>query len=124
LTNLTPTGQSPALTATVLNKSTANFLLPSQRQWVLNLRNTGGPAYGVQVTNFQLAPVGASCTPSLLFGLPISVSSLATVGSSGTGTIDINFTGCPSNIQYTVTVGITANGGAYTTQTVIGHQFQ
>ena len=124
LTNLTPTGQSPAITATVLSKAPFNFLMPNERQWTLNLRNIGGPAYGVQITSFQVAPVGVSCTPVVLSLLPAWVASLPTLGSTSTGTVFLNFNNCPSNAQYTVTVGISANAGAYTTQTVIGHQFQ
>jgi hypothetical protein len=95
------------------------------RQWVLNFRNSGGPAHGMQMTQLVFTlESGTTCTPVVQTALPSLLEALPTAGSATTFPVLINFGTCPVTNRYTVTIGYSANGGAYASQTAIAHQFQ
>lgn len=125
LTNLAPGGPAPIVTASVLSRTTPSGSSTGDRQWTLNFRNSGGPAHGLQLAHAALAQEsGTPCTPIVQTPLPLGLQALATTGSTTTGALNIGFAGCETTARFTLTLGLSANGGAYTNQIVIGHQFQ
>ncbi|HEV3198895.1 MAG TPA: hypothetical protein VGZ73_13345 [Bryobacteraceae bacterium] len=128
MTNQAPPGIAPAITASVFSKFPEPVISPTQRAWSVLFRNSGGPAHGLQLTQVLFTQeAGTPCAPDLkpfVQQLPEALLPLLTNQDSVLGNLDLNFAGCAANSRFTVTVGVTANGGGYNTLIVIPHQFQ
>jgi len=83
------------------------------RVWTATIGNNGpGAALGTQITSFTLAQTsGAACTPVVTTPMPLTVGDIAPA-SNATAQVTINFTGCPTNANFTVTAALSANNGA------------
>ena len=71
-------------------------------------------AYAPQIDGLMLTQTyGTACTPVRLspVAFPVNYSNLA-VGGTATLSVQFDFTGCPSNARFTVTVASVANSGS------------
>jgi uncharacterized repeat protein (TIGR02543 family) len=83
------------------------------RVWTATIGNNGpGWALGTQITSFTLTQTsGTACTPVITTTMPATVGDIAPA-SNGTANVTIDFTGCPTNANFTVVVPLSANNGA------------
>jgi hypothetical protein len=121
---------APILTASISARSGA----ASSRQWTITLANSGsGIGVNTSITNLSIVPVGSpGCTsaPAILqpaagpsVSAPLAVGTIGPLGSASASVI-INFSGCQTNTRFTVTIGYTANSGAYNSSATFNNQFQ
>jgi len=115
--------QAPNIQAIITGKSD-EFPI---RNWTFGLTNTGGIAVG-QLSVSQLTfkqQSGAACSPTVTDGLQFRDPMLYATAPQNTATlpVTIDFTGCPQTARFTVTLGLTGNNGAYSSQLVIANQF-
>ena len=90
--------------------------------WTLSVTNAGpGIAESVWINNVTFAQTfGAACTPVILPRVPAYPPAFPIVvgdldqGATGTGNINIDFTGCATTARFTVTFNIGANAGPAT----------
>lgn len=99
------------------------------RSWIFSVRNNGpGMAYDAQVYFIQFVQTfGTPCTTLPVrrspVRLPLSLGNL-TVGSSAFANAAFDFSACPANARFNVTVGYTSNGGASGGVISLVNQFQ
>ena len=93
--------------------------------WTIQLSNAGpGAANAAQINSLSLAQTGgAACTPVVTSTFPVAVGNIAPA-SSGSGNVNLNFTGCPNNARFTVTFTFSANAGTVTGSRTLYNQFQ
>jgi len=94
------------------------------RTWNILGYNTGlAMANNAQITNVKFVrTAGTVCTPQVAGGTyPISLGTLSP-GSSATGNLTVNFSGCDSTSKFTVTIYLSANGGATTGTATFANQ--
>ncbi len=96
------------------------------RQWTINITNNGpGTAYNPQLVGLMLTQTfGTACTPvrdSPL--LPFSFPDLQ-LGATAQTTVTWDFSSCPANARFTVTVDYVSNGGASVGLIQLVNQFQ
>ena len=100
-----------ALNTLVLSKTGTQ----SARLWTVGVTNGGpGVAYAPQIDGLMLTQTyGTACTPVRLSPLafPVNYANLA-VGGTATLSVQFDFTGCPSNARFTVSVASVANSGS------------
>jgi hypothetical protein len=96
------------------------------RVWSISVTNAGStPAYEVTLAAFTLTQTaGVACTPAITAptAFPIMLGVLA-AGGTASGTITIDFTGCPALARFTLNVPINTIGQAVNTLTRT-NQFQ
>ena len=104
---------------------TAKSGTQSARTWTITLSNTGpGAANAAQISGLTLTQTfGAVCTPVIGTAFPLAVGNIGP-GSSGSGAVAINFTGCPNNARFTVSFPFSANAGTVTGSRTLYNQFQ
>jgi hypothetical protein len=92
----------------------------SGRIWAFIFTNEGpGQANGVEVSKFALTQTaGTACKPSLISKLPLGVGSLAPGGAIGAN-VSIDFSTCPSNAVFSLSITNTENGGASTSSQIL-----
>ena len=93
--------------------------------WTIQLSNAGpGAANAAQINSLSLTQTGgAACTPIVTSTFPVAVGNIAPA-SSGSGNVNLNFTGCPNNARFTVTFTFSANAGTVTGSRTLYNQFQ
>jgi hypothetical protein len=124
--------QSCAITPVALGTNALSGLLASKsgpsnaRVWSISVSNNGAtPAYEVTLGSLQLTQTsGAACTPVITTpkAYPIMLGMIP-AGGAATGTITIDFTGCPLNARFTMREPISTTGTLLTTMT-LNNQFQ
>ena len=90
------------------------------RAWRIQVSNGGtGTASGARIASAVLTQTGGTaCGPSLVPGnLPVALGNIA-AGSSASGDLLINFTGCDNTAKVTLNVGLSANNGGATAMMV------
>ena len=104
---------------------TAKSGTQSARTWTITLSNTGpGAANAAQISGLTLTQTfGAVCSPVIGTAFPLAVGNIGP-GSSGSGAVAINFTGCPNNARFTVSFPFSANAGTVTGSRTLYNQFQ
>ena len=97
----------------------------SARTWLIQVGNSGpGVALASQVSGVTLLQVsGASCSPNITSLFPATAGDLQ-AGASATIPVTLNFSSCPINARFTVTVALSANAGGSTASVVRLNQFQ
>jgi len=87
----------------------------NNRVWSIQVSNSGpGVADGAGVNSFRFRQTfGRACSPVVTTALPASAGNIAP-GASGSAPVAINFSACPSNARFTVTIGLSANNGRAT----------
>ncbi len=105
---------APTPTASESGTISARSGPANARQWTINITNGGpGVAYNAQLVGLMLTQTfGKACTPvrdSPL--LPVSLGDLA-LGASVPTSVTFDFSSCPANARFTVTVDYVSNGGA------------
>jgi hypothetical protein len=99
----------------------------SDRVWTISVTNAGpGVAENVEINAAALTQTaGTACTPAVLpappaypAAFPVVVGDLDS-GTAKTGTLSFNFSSCPSNARFTVSVAISANGGPASPLTLV-----
>jgi hypothetical protein len=95
------------------------------RTWVLTVANTGpGAATSPGINGLALTQTfGAACTPVIATPLPVALADIAP-GSSASGSVTIDFTGCAPANRFTVSFTFSANGGAVSGSKTLYNQFQ
>jgi len=85
----------------------------SARIWSFNLTNAGpGVANSIEIASFALTQTaGTACKPVLNTKLPLPVGNAA-VGGTLSASVSINFSSCPTNAQFSLSMGNTENAGA------------
>jgi len=114
------TGGPTSLGMTVTGKTGPT----SARVWTIAIGNNGpGVAVGAEIANMTFAiQSGPACTP-VVSGLPAMVSGGPIAAqSTGSASVNINFTGCASNTLFKVTTVLSANNGNATSTVVKGSQ--
>lgn len=100
--------------------------------WSLPLSNGGpGIAYGVQLTSVTLVPMGTStdmsspnfCSATVQTWGPFAAANVA-ASASTSASVTINFVGCVSKPQFTVTYSWSANQGSVTGTNTMNVQLQ
>jgi hypothetical protein len=96
------------------------------RQWSISFTNSGpGIANNVTVNTFNLTQVGgATCSPTLATQLPHVMTTGVAAATTGVGSLQWNFTGCPANARFTAALTFSANSGAVTGSLTLFNQFQ
>ena len=121
--NFTPTPiatQSSAITA----KSGAS----NARQWSISVTNNGpGAAYDAKLVGLMFTQTfGTACTMApvrLTPALPVSLGTLG-VGTTSQTPVTLDFSGCPANARFTVTVDYVSNGGSSIGLVQLANQMQ
>ena len=96
------------------------------RQWTINITNNGpGTAYNAQFVGLMLTQTfGTACTPVRDAPLlPVSLGDLV-LGASAQTTVTLDFSSCPANARFTVTVDYVSNGGSSVGLIQLANQFQ
>jgi hypothetical protein len=95
------------------------------RIWTIKIANSGsGGAAGAQLNSITLTQsFGTACTPVITTPFPLVLGVIAP-GSSVSGNITFDFTGCPFNARFTLDIPFSANGGAATGSIVRYNEFQ
>ena len=85
----------------------------SARIWSFNLTNAGpGVANSIEIATFALTQTaGTACKPVLNTKLPLLAGNAA-VGGTLTAPVSINFSSCPANAQFSLSMENTENAGA------------
>jgi len=85
----------------------------SARIWNFNLTNAGpGVANSIEIATFVLTQTaGTACKPVLNSKLPLVVGNAA-VGGTLPASVSINFSSCPTNAQFSLSMENTENSGA------------
>jgi hypothetical protein len=100
--------------------------LSNARVWSISVSNAGAtPAYEVTLGAFALTQTsGAACSPVVTApkAFPIMLGMLSP-GATATGSVTIDFTGCPALARFTLSVPITTTGQVVNTLTRT-NQFQ
>ena len=111
-----------AISGTIASKSGPS----NARVWSLSVSNAGTtPAYEVTLGVFTLTQTsGAACSPVIATpkAFPIMLGMLP-AGGTATGSVTIDFTGCPALARFTLNVPITTTGQIVNTLTRT-NQFQ
>ncbi len=118
---------APLLTLSVPSKTGA----ASARAWTIMLANSGsGIGLNTQLTSMTFTGTGCTTQPAIVqpaagisTATPFPIGTIGPLGSAS-GTVTINFSGCPSTTKFTVKIGYTANSGAYSGTTTLNNQFQ
>lgn len=104
---LTP---APFLTPNIIAKSGA----AAARVWTVSLANSGrAEAVNARITALTLTQnAGAACTPAIIAPRPFPLNLGAIpAGGAATGTVTIDFSGCPAAARFTAAVFWEAAGG-------------
>lgn len=111
--------------ATLSGRITSKSGPQNVRTWTINIANRGpGGAIGVQLNSITLTQsFGAACRPVIMTQFPLALGVIAP-GSSATGNIVLDFTGCPFNARFSVDIPFSANSGAATGSIVRYNQFE
>jgi len=121
------TGAPPPASPSLVGRITSKSGPSNARVWAITLSNGGsGTANNAQIDSFSLSQtIGAACTPvvSSPATFPLAIGSIAPAGSA-LGTLTIDFTGCPLNARFSVTILFSANAGAVTGSIVRYQSFQ
>ncbi len=115
---------SPVLLTSSLGTKTG---AANARVWPVTLTNSGapGPATAITITSLTLTQtLGVACTPAVQTTTPLLVGTAATLGSTVTANVTINFTGCAGTNRYKLAVGYTANTGKTTGTATFSNQVQ
>jgi hypothetical protein len=113
-----PAGADSVLIASVVGKSGEAKL----RSWQIQFQQVAGnPPMATQITGVAFQPVAGSCTvaPKVLNPLPVAVGPF--VGGKAVAGLAIDFSGCPANTRFAVTIKYGSDGGGTAT---INNQFQ
>lgn len=88
----------------------------SGRQWTINITNSGpGVAYDAQLVGLMLTQTfgATACTPVRLSPLlPFSLGGDIALNATVSTAVTFDFSSCPANARFTVTVDYVSNGGA------------
>ncbi len=102
---------SIALQGTIATKSGPS----NARVWSINVANHGGaPAYEVTLPSFTLTQTfGTTCAPAITSpnAFPLMLGMISG-GSSATGNVTIDFSGCPNNARFTLNAPIQSTGSS------------
>ena len=124
---------APVLSAAITLRTGA----ANARSWTITLTNSGiGLGNNTEIAKLTITPAGTpGCTVAPAIAIPaagVSASApllLGNIGpaggtsSSASAAVTINFSGCQASSKFTVTVGYTANSGAYSSSTTFSNQF-
>ncbi len=82
------------------------------RTWTITVTNHDtAAANNTAVSGFTLTQTaGTACTP--VIGTLPTIGTIAASGGTGTGTVNIDFTGCASTVRFKAVATFVANGGA------------
>jgi len=116
-------GGLPDLSVVITKKSGAQ----NARIWTVSLSNKSGcPAENAQVDTFILSQTaGATCTPVITSPLtfPLGLGNIA-ANTQASGTVTLDFTGCPNNARFKATIPFSSNNGAETGSKTLNNQFR
>jgi hypothetical protein len=89
------------------------------RDWKIQIVNSGlSTATGANISSATFTQTGGkACSVALVSSLPLTVGDIAP-GSSTTGDLILNFTGCDTTSKFSVKIGISANLGTVTNSIV------
>ncbi len=118
------------LTGSIASKSGAQ----NDRAWNISVDNNGtGTATASQIDQFTLTQTyGAACTPVIESPFPVSMGDIP-AGGSASGSIMIDFAGCPATARFSLDALFSANfrlggnttaGGSTTGVLVLNNQFR
>ncbi len=97
------------------------------RLWKLSIANTSYcPAENAQIDGLVLTQIaGTACTPVITSPLsfPLGVGNIA-VGAQASGTVTLNFTGCPNNSRFKATIPFSSNNGQVNGSKTLNNQFR
>jgi len=118
----------PASGATTLVGHIASKTGPQNaRAWAVQLMNTGpNTASSAQFGGFTLTQTsGAACTPLVTppSSFPVVLGDIAP-NTAVSANFTIDFTGCPANASFILTIPISADSGATTGTMVRYHQYR
>jgi hypothetical protein len=85
----------------------------SARLWNFTFTNAGpGVANSIEIANFALTQTaGTACKPVLNTKLPLAVGNAA-VGAALSASVSVNFSSCPANAVFSLSMENTENAGA------------
>jgi hypothetical protein len=116
-------GDSAELSAIITKKSGVQ----SSRFWTITLSNKSGcPAENAQIDSmFLTQTAGAACTPMITSPLsfPLGVGNVPS-NSQASGTVSIDFTGCPNNARFRADIDYSSNNGAVSGSKTLNNQFR
>jgi Concanavalin A-like lectin/glucanases superfamily len=116
-------GGLPELSVGITKKSGTQ----NARIWTVSLSNKSGcPAENAQVDAFNLSQTaGTACTPVITSPLsfPLGVGNIA-ANSQASGTVTLDFTGCPNNTRFKAIIPFSSNNGAVIGSKNINNQFR
>ncbi|MFI5167134.1 MAG: hypothetical protein ACHQQS_10965 [Thermoanaerobaculales bacterium] len=118
----------PALAATTLVGHIGSKAGPQNaRVWSVQLMNAGpNTASAAQFKGFTLTQTsGAACTPVVTppSSYPVALGDIGS-GSSASAAFTVDFTGCPANASFILSIPYSADSGATTGTIVRYHQFR
>ena len=125
---LLATAAQPASGATTLVGHINSKAGPQNaRVWVIQLSNTGpNTASSAGFTGFTLTQrSGAACSPVVTppSSFPVVLGDIAPGNTTGAN-FTIDFTGCPANASFSLSIPYSADSGATTGSIVRYHQFR
>jgi hypothetical protein len=116
-------GVTPKLSALVTKKSGPQHA----RQWTLTLTdNSHCPAENTQIDDLTLTQTfGAACSPVVMLPspFPLPMGDITSRGTAST-TVTVDFSGCPNNARFRVTIPYSANDGASSGSITLNNQFR
>jgi hypothetical protein len=116
-------GVIPKLSALIANKSGPQ----NARLWTIALTNKSYcPAENAQIDGLTLTQTyGATCAPiiSTPASFPLGVGNILP-SSTASGTVTVDFTGCPNNARFSATIPFSANSGAASGSKTLNNQFR
>ena len=121
---------APLLTASI----TARSGTAAARAWTITLSNAGaGVGLATQINSLTVVPVGSpGCTvaPKITQpaagpspAAPLAIGDIGPLGSAS-GQVVLDFSGCQTTTKFNITVGYTANSGAYKGSATFNNQFR
>lgn len=107
---------SPTPAAIQLNRISAKSGPSKARLWTINFMNAGpGTAYGAQLVGLMLTQtLGAPCAHAPIRTSPLFPVGLGDIpaGATAQTQVTLDFSACPSNARFAVTIDEVANGGS------------
>lgn len=116
-------GGLPNLSAGITKKTGTQNI----RLWTISLANKSGcPAENAQIDTLTLAQTaGSACAPVITNppAFPLGVGNIPAV-SQASGSVTLDFTGCPNNARFKATIPFSSNNGSVMGSKKLNNQFR